>query len=84
MNIYVGNLPFDAQQSDLRSLFAEYGTSDSASVITDRDTGRSRGFGFVELADRDQAARAIEKLDGHDLRGRRITVNEAKPRSSRR
>jgi RNA recognition motif-containing protein len=84
MNIYVGNLPFDAQESDLRSLFAEYGTVESASVITDRDTGRSRGFGFVELADRDQATRAIAKLNGHDLKGRRITVNEAKPRTARR
>ena len=84
MNIYVGNLPFDAQESDLRSLFAEYGTIESASVITDRDTGRSRGFGFVELADRDQATRAIAKLNGHDLKGRRITVNEAKPRTARR
>ena len=84
MNIYVGNLPFDAQESDLRRLFSDYGTIDSASVITDRDTGRSRGFGFVELADGDQARRAIEKLDGHDLNGRRITVNEAKPRAPRR
>lgn len=84
MNIYVGNLPFDARESDLRSLFAEYGTIDSVSVISDRDTGRSRGFGFVELADGDQARRAIEKLDGQDLNGRRITVNEAKPRAPRR
>jgi RNA recognition motif-containing protein len=84
MNIYVGNLPFDAQDRDLRSLFAEYGTIDSASVVTDRDTGRSRGFGFVELADRDQARRAIEQLNGHDLNGRQLTVNEAKPRAPRR
>lgn len=84
MNIYVGNLPFDAQESDLRSLFAEFGTVDSAAVITDRDTGRSRGFGFVELADRAKGLEAIEKLDGHDLNGRRLTVNEAKPRQPRR
>jgi cold-inducible RNA-binding protein len=84
MNIYVGNLPFDAQDSDLRSLFAEYGTIDSASVITDRDTGRSRGFGFVELADAGEARRAIEDLDGHDMNGRQLTVNEAKPRTQRR
>ncbi len=84
MNIYVGNLPFDAQESDLRELFAEYGTIDSASVITDRYTGKSRGFGFVEIADGEQGARAIEKLDGHDWNGRRLTVNEAKPRAPRR
>ncbi len=84
MNIYVGNLPFDARESDLRTLFADYGALDSASVVTDRDTGRSRGFGFVEMADRTEAARAIEKLDGHDWNGRRLTVNEAKPRSPRR
>ncbi|MDH4118709.1 MAG: RNA-binding protein [Acidimicrobiia bacterium] len=84
MNIYVGNLPFDAQESDLRRIFADYGDIASASVITDRDTGRSRGFGFVELSDRDQATQAIEKLDGHDWNGRKLTVNEAKPRSNRR
>ena len=84
MNIYVGNLPFDARDSDLRTLFADFGTLDSASVVTDRDTGRSRGFGFVEIADGAAAARAVEKLDGHDWNGRRLTVNEAKPRSARR
>jgi RNA recognition motif-containing protein len=84
MNIYVGNLPFDAQESDLRTLFSDYGSIDSAAVITDRDTGRSRGFGFVELADSSEGRRAIEKLDGHDWNGRKLTVNEAKPRSSRR
>ena len=84
VNIYVGNLPFDAKDSDLRALFAEYGNIDSASVITDRDTGRSRGFGFVELADGEQGNRAIEKLDGHEWNGRRLTVNVAKPRSPRR
>ena len=80
MNIYVGNLPFDAGESDLRTLFADYGSLDSASVITELDTGKSRGFGFVELADRTAAAHAIEQLDGHDWNGRRLTVNEAKPR----
>ena len=84
MNIYVGNLPFDARESDLRTLFADYGALDSASVVTDRDTGRSRGFAFVEMADRTEATRAIEKLDGHDWNGRRLTVNEAKPRPPRR
>jgi len=80
----VGNLPFDTQEGDLRSLFAEYGNINSVSVITDRETGRSRGFGFVDLADSSQARNAIEKLDGHDLNGRFLKVNEAKPRSPRR
>jgi cold-inducible RNA-binding protein len=84
MNIYVGNLPFDSRDSDLRTLFADFGTLDSASVVTDRDTGRSRGFGFVEIADGAAAARAVEKLDGYEWNGRRLTVNEARPRSSRR
>ncbi|HEX2152477.1 MAG TPA: RNA-binding protein [Acidimicrobiia bacterium] len=84
MNIYVGNLPFDTRESDLRTLFADYGGIDSASVITDRDTGRSRGFGFVELSDSEQARQAIEKLNGQEWNGRRLTVNEAKPRSDRR
>ncbi|HSF86787.1 MAG TPA: RNA-binding protein [Acidimicrobiia bacterium] len=83
MNIYVGNLPFDATDADLRSLFAEYGTVNSASVITERDSGRSRGFGFVELADAAMAAQAIRDLDGHDWQSRSLTVNEARPRSVR-
>ena len=83
MNIYVGNLPFDATDAELRNLFAEYGTVTSASVITDRETGRSRGFGFVELADEDGAGKAIGKLNGHDWNGRQLTVNQAKPRSVR-
>lgn len=84
MNIYVGNLPFNAQESDLRALFADYGTIDSAVVITDRDTGRSRGFGFVELADSAQGARAIEELNGREMGGRQLTINEARPRQPRR
>lgn len=84
MNIYVGNLPFNASDADLRSLFAEFGSVDSASVITDRDTGRPRGFGFVEIADSAAGAKAIEQLDGHDWDGRRITVNEARQRQPRR
>lgn len=83
MNIYVGNLPFSARESDLRELFADY-ELDSAAVITDRETGRSRGFGFVEIADSGQAARAIEEFDGHEMNGRRLTVNEARPRAPRR
>ncbi len=83
MNIYVGNLPFDATDADLRSLFADYGTITSASVITDRDTGRSRGFGFVELVDEALAGKAIGQLDGSDWDGRRLTVNKARPRPTR-
>jgi RNA recognition motif-containing protein len=84
MNIYVGNLPFDARESDLRTLFADFGGIESASVITDRETGRSRGFGFIELTDAAQGAKAIERLDGYDWNGRRLTVNEARPRTARR
>ncbi len=83
MNIYVGNLPFDATDGDLRALFADYGTITSASVITDRDTGRSRGFGFVELADEALAGKAVGQLDGQEFNGRRLTVNKARPRPTR-
>ena len=82
MNIYVGNLPFSYDSQQLEDLFSEYGEVSSAQVILDRDTGRSRGFGFVELPD-DAARKAIEELDGSDLEGRSLTVNEAKPRSDR-
>jgi RNA recognition motif-containing protein len=81
MNIFVGNLPFTASESDLRGVFAEYGEIESVAIITDRDTGRSRGFGFVELAADARSQDAIRDLDGMDLGGRNIKVNEAKPRS---
>jgi RNA recognition motif-containing protein len=81
MNIFVGNLPFTTSESDLRSLFTPYGEIQSVAVITDRDTGRSRGFGFVELADDAKAREAIEELDGYRLESRNISVSEAKPRS---
>jgi RNA recognition motif-containing protein len=80
MNIYVGNLPFSATGDDLERVFAEYGQVDSAAVIMDRDTGRSRGFGFVEMGNNDEARKAIQELDGYDLDGRRLRVNEAQPR----
>ncbi len=80
MNIYVGNLPFSSTSDDLERLFAQHGQVDSAAVIMDRDTGRSRGFGFVEMANNDEARKAIEELDGHDFDGRRLRVNEAQPR----
>ncbi|MCP4963618.1 MAG: RNA-binding protein [bacterium] len=80
MNIYVGNLPFSSAGADLEELFGEYGQVDSASVISDRETGRSRGFGFVEMANDDEARKAIEELDGADFDGRNLRVNEARPR----
>jgi RNA recognition motif-containing protein len=84
MNIYVGNLPYTTTSADLEALFTEYGTIDSAQVIMDRATNRSRGFGFVEMSSDDEARAAIEGLDGYDLDGRRLTVNEARPRTERR
>ena len=83
MNIYVGNLPYTFTSSDLENVFTPYGEVSSAQVIMDRATGRSRGFGFVEMADDAAGREAIEKLDGSDLDGRRLTVNEARPRQER-
>jgi RNA recognition motif-containing protein len=79
-NIYVGNLPWGATQDDLLTLFQQYGSVRSAQVIMDRETGRSRGFGFVEMEDDGEASRAIEALNGSDYNGRPLTVNEARPR----
>src|SRR5262245_2326517 len=79
-NIYVGNLVWDATSDDLYALFQEYGTVARAQVITDRETGRSRGFGFVEMNDDGEASRAIEALNTANFRGRELTVNEARPR----
>ena len=78
--LYVGNLVYSVTRSDLESWFAEYGTVQSAQVITDRDTGRSKGFGFVEMDSDDQAQAAIQGLNEKEHEGRRLTVNEAKPR----
>ena len=83
LNIYVGNLSFDTQEAELETLFSEYGEVSRASVITDRDTGRSRGFGFVEMRNETDARAAIEALNGQEFSGRHITVNEAKPRAAR-
>ena len=83
MNLYVGNLPFNTTSEDLEQLFGQHGAIDRAQVISDRDTGRSRGFGFVEMATEDEGRKAITALDGHELDGRRITVNEARPRQPR-
>lgn len=79
--IYVGNLPWTATEDDLRELFAKVGEVHSAAVVTDRDTGRSRGFGFIEMEDSD-AEEAITQLDGTELDRRALRVNEARPRSS--
>ncbi|MGK5088725.1 RNA-binding protein [Bdellovibrionota bacterium FG-2] len=77
--LYVGNLPFSATDDVLKEVFTQVGTVESAKVITDRDTGRSKGFGFVEMATDAEAANAITKFNGADFEGRNITVNEAKP-----
>jgi RNA recognition motif-containing protein len=81
-NLFVGNLTFGTTNGELETMFAAYGDVTRAQVITDRDTGRSRGFGFVEMASSDAAEKAISSLDGKDVSGRQIKVNVAKPRSS--
>ncbi len=83
MKIYVGNLSYDTREEQLREAFAPYGTVGEATVITDRETGRSRGFGFVEISDDDAARTAIQSLNGTALDGRNVTVNEARPRTER-
>ena len=82
-NLYVGGLSFDTTDDGLRTFFEQAGTVESASVITDRDSGRSRGFGFVEMATEAEASKAIEELNGKELDGRTLTVNEARPRKER-
>ena len=81
--IYVGNLSYDTTDSDLQELFGQYGTVASAQVISDRETGRSKGFGFVEMATDDDAASAINALNGQQHGGRTLTVNEARPKEDR-
>jgi len=83
MNIYVGNLSFRTDDEELREVFAEFGEVTSAKVIIDRETDRSRGFGFVEMANDDEGKAAIEALDGAEVGGRNLRVNEARPRESR-
>ena len=80
MNIYVGNLPHSATEQEVRSAFEEYGSVSSVNLITDRETGNSRGFGFVEMDDMEESKKAIAGMDGTDLGGRALNVNEAKPR----
>ena len=81
-NIFVGNLDFAATDSSVRSLFERYGTVDRVNLVTDRDTGRSRGFGFVEMSDASQADQAIAALNGYMLEGRALNVNEARPKGT--
>ena len=81
--LYVGGLPYEVTDDRLQELFSAHGTVESARVITDRMTGRSRGFGFVEMASQEEAQQAIDKLNGTDLEGRSLTVNEAKPKEQR-
>lgn len=83
MNIYVGNLDWSVTSNDLEQAFAEYGEIDNATVITDKYSGRSRGFGFVEMPNNDEAQAAIEALNGEGIKGRNVKVNEAKPREKR-
>ncbi len=81
--IYVGNLPYSATESSLNDWFAPYGTVESARVITDRDSGRSKGFGFVEMSSDEEASKAIADLNGKEVEGRALTVNEARPQEPR-
>ena len=83
MNIYVGNLPYSIDRDQLREIFAAYGDVAAARIVTDRETGRSKGFGFVEMADNAQAQAAIDALNGSDIGGRKAVVNEARPREER-
>ena len=81
--LYVGNLPFSATDDSLREMFGQVGQVESARIITDRDTGRSKGFGFVEMATEQEASEAIKRFNGKDLDGRALTVNEARPMAPR-
>jgi len=83
MNIYISNLSFDVSDKDLKELFVDYGTVSSAKVITDRYTGKSRGFGFVEMPNNEEARKAITELDKAEYDGKVINVNEAKPREDK-
>ena len=82
-NIFVGNLSFSATEDAIRSIFQEYGTVERVSLITDRDTGQARGFGFVEMSNNAEADRAIAELNGREFDGRKLNVNEARPKTER-
>jgi len=81
--LYVGNLPYSVTDDELKNMFEPFGTVSSAQIITDRETGRAKGFGFVEMANDDEADKAISELDGLDNGGRALRVNEARPREER-
>ena len=81
--LYVGNLPYSVTEQSLQDTFAQFGTVESANVITDRDTGQSKGFGFVEMSSDSEAQKAIQELDGSSIEGRAIKVNEARPKAPR-
>jgi cold-inducible RNA-binding protein len=83
VKLYVGNLPYSTTEDELREMFAAHGTVESVAVITDRETGRSKGFGFVELGTPEEAKAAIDALNGKDFGGRGLVVNEARPREDR-
>jgi RNA recognition motif-containing protein len=84
MKMYVGNMPFSMNETELRELFEGHGTVDSVNIITDRDTGRPRGFGFVEMSDDEAARAAMAALDNSEVGGRNLKVNEARPRADNR
>jgi len=84
IKIYVGNLSFNTNEDELKGLFEGYGAVESAKIITDQFTGRSRGFGFIEMENREEGLRAIEELDSKDLGGRALKVNEARPKTNDR
>ena len=84
MNIYVGNLSFNASESDIENAFGRFGEVTKVSIVKDRETGRSRGFGFVEMGDRQSGQKAIDGLNETEIDGRNVTVNEARPREDRR
>ncbi|MFA5504198.1 MAG: RNA-binding protein [Vulcanimicrobiota bacterium] len=83
MNLYVGNLSYKLSENELRETFEEFGSVVSVRMVNDRETGRPRGFGFVEMADNEEGQNAIDALNGHELGGRKLVVNEARPKASR-
>ncbi len=83
MKLYVGNLPYNTSEEDLKELFSPYGAAENIALISDRETGRSKGFGFVEFQNDDEAKAAIDALNGHDFSGRALVVNEARPKAER-